>query len=119
LDSKSDETTARKRKWTTDEDITLKDAVEKHKGEDLAAIAALVSGRTNTQCRSRWHNALHLKSDETNARKCKWTTDEDSTLTDAVEKYNGADWAGISARVPGRTKQQCWSRWQTLNPRGT
>jgi hypothetical protein len=95
LDSKSDETTARKRKWTTDEDITLKDAVEKHKGEDLAAIAALVSGRTNTQCRSRWHNALHLKSDETNARKCKWTTDEDSTLTDAVEKYNGADWAGI------------------------
>jgi hypothetical protein len=38
-----------------DEDSTLKDAVEKHNGEDWAAIAALVPGRTKQQCLNRWH----------------------------------------------------------------
>jgi hypothetical protein len=44
---------------------------------------------------------LVSKSDDTTARKGKWTTDEDSTLADAVEKYKGGDWAGIAALVPG------------------
>jgi 3-keto-L-gulonate-6-phosphate decarboxylase len=111
LDSKSDETTARAGKWTTDEDSTLTDAVKKHNGADWAAIAALVPGRTKNQCKGRWHDALHSKSDETTARAGKWTADEDSTLTDAVKKHNGADWAAIAAMVPGRTRKQCNSRW--------
>jgi hypothetical protein len=51
------------------------------------------------------------KSDETTARVGKWTTDEDSTLMDAVKKHNGEDWAAISELVPGRTKIQYNSRW--------
>jgi myb proto-oncogene protein len=117
LYSKSDETTARAGKWTTDEDSTLTDAVEKHNGEDWVAIAALVPGRTKTQCNARWHNALHSKSDETTARVGKWTTDEDSTLKDAVEKYSGKNWIAISSLVPGRTKNQCHQRWfKSLDP---
>jgi hypothetical protein len=115
LVSKSDNTTARKGKWTTDEDSTLADAVEKYKGGDWAGIAALVPGRTKKQCLSRWNIALHSKSDETTVRKGKWTTDEDSTLTDAVEKHNGGDWAAISKLVPGRSRhhvgldgKMCW-----------
>jgi hypothetical protein len=34
----------------------------------------------------------------------KWATDEDSTLKDEVEKYNGEDWAAISELVLGQTK---------------
>jgi hypothetical protein len=112
LDSKSDETIARAGKWTADEDSMLKDAVEKHNGKDWAAISELVPGRTKTQCWHRWHGALDSKSDETIARVGeKWTKEEDSTLKDAVEKHNGKDWTAISALVPGRTKQQCMSRW--------
>jgi hypothetical protein len=112
LDSKSDETTARAgEKWTTDEDSTLADAVKKHNGVDWAAIAALAPGRTKTQCYSRWHGCLLSKGDESTARNGKWTADEDSTLADAVKKYNGEDWASIAALVPGRTIRQCNRRW--------
>jgi hypothetical protein len=103
VSTNSDETTTRKGKWTTDEDSTLTDAVEKYNGNNWAGIAALVPGRTDKECRTRLHDVLVSKSDDTTARKGKWTTDEDSTLADAVEKYKGGDWAGIAALVPIRT----------------
>jgi hypothetical protein len=110
--SKSDETTVRMGTWTTEEDTTLKDAVQKHDGKNWAAISSMVPGRTRQQCLNRWRNALvHSKSDETTERKGKWTTEEDSTLKDAVEKHNGKNWAAISELVPGRTNRQCCSRW--------
>jgi hypothetical protein len=112
LHSKSDEITVRNGVWTTDEDAKLKDAVEKYSGKNWAAISSLVPGRTKKQCLNRWRNALvHSKSDETTERKGKWTTEEDSTLKDAVEKHNGKNWAAISELVPGRTNRQCCSRW--------
>jgi hypothetical protein len=43
---------------------TLKHAVEKHNGEDWAAISALVLGRTNRQCLNIWHNVLESETDE-------------------------------------------------------
>jgi hypothetical protein len=109
--SKSDETTARMGTWTTEEDTTLKDAVQKHDGKNWAAISSMVPGRTRQQCLNRWRNALHSKRDETTERKGKWTTEEDSTLKDAVEKHNGKNWAAISELVPGRTNRQCCLRW--------
>jgi hypothetical protein len=111
LHSQSNDSTTRLGVWTTEEDSTLTDAVVRHKDEGWAAISELVSGRTKTQCTHRWHNALHAESDETSARAAKWTTDEDSTLTDAVEKHKGEDWAIISELVPGRTKILCNNRW--------
>jgi myb proto-oncogene protein len=102
LAPKSKDTTARHGKWTTDEDSALTSAVKKHKGGDWTGISKLVQGRTNNQCRTRWRDILVSKSDETTARKGKWTTDEDRTLADAVQKYEGGDWAGIAALVPGR-----------------
>jgi hypothetical protein len=112
LDSKSDETTARKGKWTSDEDSTLTDAVEKCNGADWATISSHVPGRTNRQCWYRWLNELDPTSDETTACAGKWTADGDSTLADAVKKYHGEDWAAIAALVPGRTKTQINRRWQ-------
>jgi hypothetical protein len=45
--------------WTVDEDGKLKDAVHTHGGKNWCAIAALVIGRTKSQCYSRWYNALN------------------------------------------------------------
>jgi hypothetical protein len=111
VESKKNETTARKGEWTTDEDNTLKDAVEKCNGKDWAAISELVPGRTKQQCYHRWYNSRYSKSDETTARMGTWTTEEDITLKDAVQKHNGKDWTAISALVPGRKEKQCWDRW--------
>jgi hypothetical protein len=40
-------------KWTPEEDEKLTEAVTKH-GSNWVPVAALVPGRTNTQCRHRW-----------------------------------------------------------------
>jgi hypothetical protein len=111
LDSKSDATIALVGRWTTDEDSTLKDAVEKHSGNNWIAIVALVPGQTKQQCLNRWHSALARKSDETTARVVKWTKEEDGKLKDAVEKHNGKNREEISALVPGGRKEQCMRRW--------
>jgi myb proto-oncogene protein len=44
----------------------------------------------------------------------RWTEDEDGELKDAVNTHGGKDWAAIAALVPGRTKNQCRSRWQDV-----
>jgi hypothetical protein len=59
LDHSIDRTTARSGKWTEEEDGKLKNSIEMHGGKDWELIAALVPGRTTTQCRNRWNNALN------------------------------------------------------------
>jgi hypothetical protein len=99
-------------KWTPEEDAKLTKAVKKH-GNEWAAVAAMVSGRTNIQCRHRWVNTV----DPTNGKSPgKWTPEEDSKLTLAVKKH-GNEWVAVSAMVSGRTNLQCRQRWvQTLDP---
>jgi myb proto-oncogene protein len=112
-----DPTTARAGRWTVDEDKKLKDAVQTHGGENWETIAALVTGRTKRQCSSRWQTISDTNIDPTPARAGRWTADEDGKLKDAVQTHGGKDWAAIAALVPGRTKSQCWSRWNvTLDP---
>jgi hypothetical protein len=50
-------------------------------------------------------------------RKGRWTPDEDSELLRAVEKFSVTRWKTIAALIPGRTRKQCWNRWQyALDP---
>jgi hypothetical protein len=117
LDPSIDRTNRRTGKWTEDEDIKLKDAVQTHGGKNWVAIAAMVPCRAQKQCRSRWHDVLKQKMDRANGRTGKWTEDEDIKLKDAVQLHGGKDWAAITALVPGRTKKQCSRRWDdVLNP---
>jgi hypothetical protein len=46
------------RKWTSDEDNKLLEAVKMHVRNDWAAIATLVPGRTKTRYSSRWR--IHM-----------------------------------------------------------
>jgi hypothetical protein len=104
-------------KWTEDEDSKLKDAVQKHGGNNWPAIAELVPGRTRVQCYKRWNNALDPSIDWANVRAGKWSEDEDTKLKDAVQTHGGKNWGAISALVPGRTKSQCFGRWHdALDP---
>jgi hypothetical protein len=114
LDPNINPTTTRAGKWSEDEDIKLKDAVQTHGGKNWKEVAALVQSRTNSQCRKRWHDALDLNIDRVSGRTGKWTAVENIKLKDAVQTHGGENWETIAALVPGRTKLQCSSRWQTI-----
>jgi myb proto-oncogene protein len=117
LDPSIDQANKRTGRWTEDEDIKLKDTVQTHGGKNWGAIAALVPGRTNIQCRDRWHNALNPSIDRANERTGKWTADEDSTLKDAVQTHGSKNWGLTAALVPDRKESQCKGRWHdALNP---
>jgi hypothetical protein len=113
-----DRENGRSSQWTEDEDSKLKDAVKTHGGTNWDAIAALILGRTTSQCRHRWKNALNPSIALTAGRTGKWSEDEDTKLKDAVQTHGGKNWDAIALLVPGRTRIQCRSsRWKnTLNP---
>jgi uncharacterized protein (DUF2237 family) len=117
LDPSIDRASGRKGKWTAVEDSKLKDAVQTHGGKNWIAISALVPGRTKRQCEYRWQDALDPSIDQANGRTGRWTEDEVAKLKDAVLTHGGKNWVAIAALVPGRTKNQCNTRWQdVLNP---
>jgi hypothetical protein len=111
LDPSITDTAERTGRWISDEDSKLKDAVQMHGGKNWPGIAALIPGRTRQQCNYRWNDVL---VDRANARKGKWTADEDSKLKDAVQTHGDKDWVALSALVPGRTRRQCLSRWKAI-----
>jgi myb proto-oncogene protein len=106
--------TGRKGRWTADEDKKLKDAVQTHGGKNWGTIAALVPGRTTIQCSSRWHKSLGSQHRSSEWTQGKWSEDEDSKLKDAVQTHGGKNWGDIAALVPGRSRIQCRSRWQSV-----
>jgi uncharacterized protein (DUF2237 family) len=106
-------------RWTADEDAKLTSAVantsKKKWGEeyktDWNAVAALVPGRTKSQCLHRWKHALDPSIGRASGPKGKWTAVEDSKLKYAVKRHDGKNWALIASLIPGRNKNQCCSRW--------
>jgi hypothetical protein len=111
-DPSCDQANERTGRWTAVEDNKLKDAAQTH-GKDWGNVAAMVPGRTNRQCSSRWHNILDPSIDRTNGRTCNWTTAEDSKLKDAVQTH-GKKWDAAAALVPDRTNRQCCCRWHNI-----
>ncbi|KAL4931705.1 uncharacterized protein BDV17DRAFT_288765 [Aspergillus undulatus] len=107
--------TRERRKWTTEEDILLRRAVQAAITESRPLlwreIAKSVPTRSNKDCRRRWCNSL-----STSLSKGPWTESEDERLWNAVQKH-GARWSLVSREVGSRNADQCSSHWgQTLNP---
>jgi myb proto-oncogene protein len=67
LDTSIDRANERMGKWSQEDDIKLKDAVQMHGGKNWVAIAALVPGRTKNQCHNRWHDILDPSIDRVTA----------------------------------------------------
>jgi hypothetical protein len=115
-------------RWTEEEVAKLISAVtvtckkKKKNGKkprmDWGAIATLVPGRTEKQCRNRWKDTLYHSISLTAGRTGSWTEDEDLKLKYSVQIHGGKNWAAIAALVPSRTQKQCNRRWShALDPR--
>lgn len=94
-----------RRKWTKEEDDVLR--IEGERGNDWAAAASLLAGRTILQCRTRWVMSLSPE-----IVRGKWKTEEDDVLR--IEGERGNDWAAVARELPGRTNRQCRQRWITI-----
>jgi hypothetical protein len=97
-------------RWIAEEDAKLIEGLQKH-GKKWVAVAAMVPGRTNRQCRSRWVESL-----DPAINTGRWIAEEDTMLTDAIKEH-GNNWTAVAALVPGRTKMHCYGRWRNyLDP---
>jgi hypothetical protein len=92
---------APRRTWTAVEDTNLREAVATH-DNDWVAVASMVPGRDNGQCRKRWVDVLD-----------KWTPEEDAKLRQAV-KDHVEDWVAVGKLLVGRTDGSCWERWHKI-----
>ena len=74
-------------------------------------VAALISGRTNKDCRKRWHYTVAA-----GVTKGTWTAEEDKQLCLAVEKH-GTKWSHVALEMEKRNGDQCSKRWNdTIDP---
>ena len=97
-------------------------------------VSACLPGRNSKSCRKRWIHSLdptlrkgafpfhHLPRIYPtdilllNPTLGRWTEEEDTLLTTAVEKY-GTSWFQVAKMLPGRTDDQCAKRWrENLDP---
>ncbi|KAF7591608.1 hypothetical protein BBP40_001308 [Aspergillus hancockii] len=90
-------------KWTPEEDKLL--------SKEVHTQSTKIPGRTNKDCRKRWHNVL-----SGGLNKGYWTDDEDKLLTYAVQSH-GETWTVVAEVVKTRSADQCAKRWkQCLDP---
>jgi myb proto-oncogene protein len=68
-------------------------------------------GRSNKDCRKRWHNSV-----AEGLRKGQWSKSEDQSLINGVHRY-GSRWTMVAKCVSSRSADQCAKRWQqSLDP---
>jgi hypothetical protein len=94
-----------KRKFTPDEDLTLRTLVERCGTKSWEDIAKEMPGRTARQCRDRYNNYL-LGS----LVMSPWTPEEDAII---VERYRqiGPKWVAIARQLHGRSGNHVKNRW--------
>lgn len=103
-----------RRNWTSGEDGLLKKAVAQGSQSgpvNWHNVAALIPGRTNKDCRKRWHYTVAA-----GVTKGTWTAEEDKQLHLAVEKH-GTKWSQVALEMETRNGDQCSKRWKdTIDP---
>ncbi|XP_010264452.1 PREDICTED: myb-related protein B-like [Nelumbo nucifera] len=98
--------------WTTEEDETLRKAVESFKGKCWKRIAEFFPDRSEVQCLHRWQKVLNPE-----LIKGPWTQEEDDKIIELVSKYGPTKWSIIAKSLPGRIGKQCRERWHNhLDP---
>jgi hypothetical protein len=98
----------RKRKWTAEEDESLRIAVETFGTNSWSRIATLLPTRCGKQCRERWTAQIAptvLKDD--------WAVGEDLILV-RMHELHGNNWTAIARELPGRPPLSIKNRWNWL-----
>lgn len=125
-------------RWTSAEDLLLKNAIAKNGDGKWSLVSQMVPGRTPMQCSTRWQGALN-----TSIHKGRWDPEEDAILIRSVaewqawhladnkeiqsdealqeELYKNIPWSNIAQQLPRpRTGVQALARWsEALDPRIT
>jgi hypothetical protein len=86
-----------KSKFTPEEDSRLSDLVQRYGDDDWFAIACLMPGRNQRQCRERWYHYL-----TPTVSSAPFTAEEDERLIQQFLEL-GPKWKTIAAHFPGRT----------------
>ena len=94
-----------RRKFTPEEDETLRNLVAENGPHKWDMIAILMPGRTGRQCRDRYQNYLCP-----GINKDMWTHEEEMLLLEKYSQY-GSQWAKISKFFKGRTGTAIKNRW--------
>ncbi|CAM9650916.1 unnamed protein product [Chrysoparadoxa australica] len=102
----NDELPAQPRRWTTQEDEALKEAVAEIGEMNWKEIASRVESRNHVQCLQRWKKVL-----KPGLVKGHWSPEEDSQLMQLISEGH-SNWGPIAAKLPGRTSKQCRERWR-------
>ncbi|OHT03738.1 hypothetical protein TRFO_06576 [Tritrichomonas foetus] len=94
-----------RKKFTSEEDETLRRLVQEYGAKKWDQIAQMMPGRTGRQCRDRYRN--YLIPGFFNGQ---WSQDEDQLLH---EKFNqmGPQWARMMQYFPGRSANSLKNRW--------
>ncbi|KAK7060331.1 hypothetical protein VNI00_001096 [Paramarasmius palmivorus] len=96
--------------WTADEDAKLLAAVATY-GPSWADVCIFVPGRTNDQCRERYHAA---RQKVTGRKGGLWSREEDVKLLEGI-KLHGTKWRQVSDHMEGtRSDSQCRTRFAKL-----
>lgn len=90
--SKTLDPALRRGNWTEEEEERLRKAVAGY-GSSWIQVASAISGRTNDQCREKWHEQVNSSTE-----KSAWTEAEDKTLLENV-KLIGNRWKSISLKI--------------------
>ncbi|KAL4963711.1 uncharacterized protein BDV14DRAFT_201680 [Aspergillus stella-maris] len=102
---------SRKGTWSSAEDHLLRKAVAKF-GLQWTKVAEMVGSRHPDQCAKRWHHSL-----DPNVKRGPWTTDEDRSLIEAVQRV-GRDWKEIGRELfPSRSTTDIKNRYVILSRR--
>ncbi|GLE07759.1 hypothetical protein PINS_up018390 [Pythium insidiosum] len=85
------------RRWSKQEDESLRLAVERSGERNWKAIAEQVPGRNHTQCLQRWTKVL-----KPGLIKGHWDPEEDAKLRELVAEGK-RNWGQVASLIPGRT----------------
>jgi len=108
------------KRWTSDQDQQLRDAVAQLGIEQWTDVVERVNGRNSQQCRQRWR-----KIGNAQRKTGSWSASEDATLIKLMQEHMkgrtgnniGPDWNYLDACMPWRTSRQLQYRWSMhLNP---
>ncbi|XP_075741191.1 uncharacterized protein LOC142790045 isoform X1 [Rhipicephalus microplus] len=96
-------------RWSAQEDVMLLVAVKLYGDVSWSKVASMVPGRTHGQCRDRYMDNFAQQF-----VLGPFTSDEDCTLLQLVQKYGAGHWAMAARDMPWRASNTLLMRYRRL-----